>query len=366
VSTLKKVMFETHLYIEPESLILYVRDKDKGGKRRTKSTGIKIKAEDLDLILSKDQKAVGSVVRKHRAAIHAAHAEVVQGRVGVGSRLLFEDLYPEWLEEKRPTWRAGTYADKEQKGRIHFIPFFGRLKPDQVDEAAWSRYVSMKRRTQPKLKLKNHRQYLAEFMHYLHRNQLVDRVPRFHNPDGEISPKLVLNRRQAILLQRYASPTLRLQIRMGLLMGMRLSEVMKLQWARIDFKANLIRLRAEDTKTKKARVVPIVGPVRRSLERLHKSRQSEFVFASPVDKSKPVASNKTAWHLACEKVGVDCGFHSLRHTCATRMAGSKISPAHACRILGMSLEIYDKVYCKPSDSDLTKAISEVDWSQSWD
>ncbi len=366
MSTLTKVKFETHLYVEPGSLVLYVRDKDKSGKRRTKSCGVKVKAEDLEALLSDDQKLVASVVRKHRSKIHSTHAEIVQGKIGPASRFLFEDLYPEWLEEKRPTWRPRTYVDKEQKGRLHFIPFFGSMKPEQVDEAAWGKYVSFKRRNQPKLKLKNHRQYLAEFMHHLHRHQIIDRVPRFHNPDPEIAPKMVLNRRQAVLLQRHANRTLRLQIRMGLLMGMRLGEVLKLQWSRVDLKAGLIRLKAEDTKTKKARVVPMHRLVRQGLERLFEVRQGPFVFASPYDVDKSVSSNKTAWKALCGQLNIQCGFHSLRHTCATRMAGSKISPSHACRILGMSLEIYDKVYCKPSDSDLAKAVDQVDWSQSWD
>ena len=54
--------------------------------------------------------------------------------------------------------------------------------------------------------------------------------------------------------------------------GMRLGEILGLTWYRVDFKAGLIHLRAADTKTNAARLVPLTAELTVILKDLYKIR----------------------------------------------------------------------------------------------
>ncbi|HIA13577.1 MAG TPA: hypothetical protein EYN74_01560, partial [Nitrospirales bacterium] len=49
-------------------------------------------------------------------------------------------------------------------------------------------------------------------------------------------------------------------------------EILNLTWDRVDFKASLIRLQAEDTKTDEPRIIPLTPELTASLRRLYKVR----------------------------------------------------------------------------------------------
>ncbi len=53
---------------------------------------------------------------------------------------------------------------------------------------------------------------------------------------------------------------------------MRLGEILHLTWDRVDLKANVIRLKAEDTKTNDGRLVPLTPELTALLKDLYKVR----------------------------------------------------------------------------------------------
>jgi integrase len=52
--------------------------------------------------------------------------------------------------------------------------------------------------------------------------------------------------------------------------GMRSGEILNLTWNRVDLKAGLVRLKAEDTKTDDARLVPLTADLTTLLKDLYK------------------------------------------------------------------------------------------------
>jgi integrase len=120
--------------------------------------------------------------------------------------------------------------------------------------------------------------------------------------------------------------------------GMRLGEILKLEWPHVDFARAEIYLISTNTKTLTFRPVPITAPLLTELEHL----KAEFVsIEGKPDLVFGVETNvKRSFKTACELAGIKHGgidgltFHCLRHTAGTRMVKRGMSLAEVARILG--------------------------------
>jgi len=115
--------------------------------------------------------------------------------------------------------------------------------------------------------------------------------------------------------------------------GMRLGEILSLTWDRVIKDFRLISLRAEDTKTEEARLIPLTSTIRQLLKDLNKLRylNQDHVFLA---KGKSVGSIKTAFNAACRRAKIeDFHFHDFRHTAITNMRRAGIVTLRACAIL---------------------------------
>jgi integrase len=98
--------------------------------------------------------------------------------------------------------------------------------------------------------------------------------------------------------------------------GMRKGETLVLTWARVDLKAGFIRLKATDTKTKKARHIPIGRELREVLESLPIALDSSghrvlYVF---VRRGSPSRSIREIFSRMCREAGLT---ESSFMTCAS-------------------------------------------------
>lgn len=115
---------------------------------------------------------------------------------------------------------------------------------------------------------------------------------------------------------------------------MRRGEIFNLVWQRVDFKEGLIQLKAEDTKTKKGRIVPLTPELTTLLRRLYKVRylQEPHVF---LERGKSLQSTKTAISAACLRAQVTgFRFHDFRHTALTNMRRAEIDYLTIMKISG--------------------------------
>jgi integrase len=107
--------------------------------------------------------------------------------------------------------------------------------------------------------------------------------------------------------------------------AMRVQELLKLTWDKVDEKAGVIRLKAEDVKEKAPRVVPISPTLQAILNDLKAERRkakvtglSQRVF---IHDGQPIDTIRRPFELARDKAGVkDLHLHDLRHTAITRWA----------------------------------------------
>jgi integrase len=107
--------------------------------------------------------------------------------------------------------------------------------------------------------------------------------------------------------------------------AMRVQEMLKLTWEKVDEKAGVIRLKAEDVKEKAPRVVPISPTLQAILNELkaerRKGKVTDLAGRVFIHDGQPIRTIRRPFELAREKAGVkDLHLHDLRHTAITRWA----------------------------------------------
>jgi integrase len=122
--------------------------------------------------------------------------------------------------------------------------------------------------------------------------------------------------------------------------GCRRGELLGLKWSQVDLAAGSIRLAADETKSGKARIVPLNEPAiaafrRRLMYRRSNCPASEWVFCRKC--GERVRSVKSSWTAILEEVGMkDFRFHDLRHTCASWLVQNGVPLADVKDVLGHS------------------------------
>lgn len=129
-------------------------------------------------------------------------------------------------------------------------------------------------------------------------------------------------------------------ITVAVMTGCRKGELLGLEKARVDFQANVIRLRASDTKAAKSRLVPINGDAREALQRRFqfiekRYPESPWVFCGL--EGERITSVKSSFRHALESAGIaGVRFHDLRHTCGSWLAQKGVPSSHIAAVLGHS------------------------------
>jgi len=158
----------------------------------------------------------------------------------------------------------------------------------------------------------------------------------------------------------HSSPHLKPILQTALLTGMRQGELLTLRWEDINFDNNLITVRAEVSKSKKSRRIPISIRLRGLLlEQKIKTIHCGYVFLTPegvpYSSINPSALKRT-FTTARKNAQIEgITFHCFRHTAATRMAENGASIIAVKEILGHADIKTTMKYFHPGNS-LTEAV----------
>jgi integrase len=128
-------------------------------------------------------------------------------------------------------------------------------------------------------------------------------------------------------------------IKTALLTGMRQGEILTLRWDDVNLETDLITIRAEVSKSKKSRKIPVSKQLRKLLlEQKLKNSTTGHVFVTNLGEpysAKNHSALKRTFTTARKKADIkDFVFHDLRHTAATRMAENSASIIAVKEILG--------------------------------
>ncbi len=158
----------------------------------------------------------------------------------------------------------------------------------------------------------------------------------------------------------HAPPKAREAIAFAIDTGLRKEEQFSLLWTDVDLVAGQLTVRAEVSKTGKARTIPILP---RTLEALRARAQPfGFVFTAS-DGSRYTPNSPTMWEAlgkACRRAGLPrIAWHDLRRTCGIRLLRDhKLRMEEVSRWLGhSSVRVTERHYAFLSVDDLHRAVA---------
>jgi integrase len=261
---------------------------------------------------------------KFRRALERAHGVRVIRNVKLGT--LFEKYLAYCEQNNRPS----TYQKKRYLVR-HILDFFGDVPLTSVTRERVEAFTATRRRklgpaaVNRELATLKHALNLAVEWDYLEVSPAA-RVKKFKEPPGRVR---YLSRDEAARLVESCSEELRPIVVAALHTGLRLSEILALEWRHVDMKRR--QLRVVDSKNNETRVVPMNDVLYNTVASL--GRRDGEIFLSRYN--RPYRSVKSGFEAARKRAKIDdFTFHDLRHTFASWLAMEGVPTSTIGKLLG--------------------------------
>lgn len=281
-----------------------------------------------------------------------------------GEKIFYIDLWNEFVEVKETEVKPQTLQRIKQIGELHLLPYFAHKFLGEI-QSLWPRWVLAQKKIRPNSPLFNEHKYMSGSLRYAVDRDYLEKMPKIKiaikkstigkcYTDDEIS---------RLLDKAKSKPTLLLQVLMGYTMGMRHGEIAYLSLEHINIQEQTVTIlpRKNKSKIRTIRISPEVFPLlKERVESLAKKSPWLFPQKKNPMRVQKMQSRDIAWSNLKRSAGVVGRFHDLRHTCATKLAQSAVPAEIACNYLGMSLKIYDSVYCHLNEHDTASAASVVE------
>jgi integrase len=305
------------------------------------------------------RECIGTSKREADRALAVRRGEILQGRLKLADHLpspRFSEFavdYLEYSKANKRSWRRDAVTLKQ------LTPFFGTRRLKEITPWLVERYkVHRKAQIKPasvnlELACLKHMFTMAMTWGKAERNPVKQvRLLRLSN-----QVERILSAEEEQRLLGCSSDRLRPLITLALNTGMRLGEIVRLDWERIDWQRGVIRL--VETKNGRGRAIPMNATVRAALQPL----RGDGIPSGPVFGAERTVA---AWQrhdfdrarAAAELA--DVRFHDLRHTFATRLVLSGVDLATVAKLLGHSTVMMTMRYAHPAPEDLRSAVAAIE------
>lgn len=242
----------------------------------------------------------------------------------------FAHFAAEWFQTYvRSNNKPSEQYSKAIALRRHLVPFFGRLLLSEIDGERIEHYKATRHAgaLSPKT-INNHLTILRKSLACARDWGRIDRIPEIKWLRVSLPPVRVLTPEESGLLLADRSDLLgHTLFVLALYTGMRLGELLGLDWSDIDFdhdtiliRRSLVRGTLGTPKNGRSRLAALPRCAR-DLLRTEQAPASGFVFQRPSGEPLTGRMAYALLHRMCRRAGVTpFGWHTLRHTCATRLA----------------------------------------------
>ena len=278
---------------------------------------------------------VGPTKRMAEKALAVRKGEILQGRYQIRKRGnvrldIFAKVYLDHAKTNKRSWQRDEGLLK------NLLPFFGNRLLSDINPFLIESYKK-KRAGEVKPATVNREIALLKHMY----NLAIRWGRTAANPMRDVRLLREENVQERILSQEETEKLLggcteysRPIVLTALHTGMRLGEVLGLNWDQVDLKERVITIL--HSKNGKVRRIPVNGILLKALTALRYNSKSEFVFVC--DKTGgPIHKFQHAWLNALGRAGIPrCRFHDLRHTFASHLVAGGVDLVTVKELLGHS------------------------------
>lgn len=280
----------------------------------------------------------------------------------------FKDFSEEWFETYvKNNNKYSEILSKEMILRVHLVPYFGRMKMDEVSNLDIEKYKALKlSRGLSAKSVNNHLAVLKKAFQCGFEWEAIKNCPiikMLKTPPQEFDFLTVEECRRLVgaVGGIYGE-----MIGVALGTGLRFGELIALRWEDIDFKTGQMTIKRAyargvlgSTKSNRIRHIPMSASVRNTL--YHKRKKEDLVFAG--SGGNPLKRNNSLkrLHSICVKAGLrKIGWHTLRHTFASHLAQAGANLTAVQNLLGHSDIRTTMRYAHINREVLREAISMLD------
>lgn len=241
-------------------------------------------------------------------------------------------------------------------------PFFGRSKLNDITPLQIEKYRTKrlekgvtKSTVNRELALMKKMFNLAIDWNFIEENP-VSKIKFFSEKDT--LKERILSREEEDRLLETSIAHLKSILIVALNTGMRLGEILSLNWGQVDFEKKMIRV--EKTKSGEIRYINMNTTLKEELKRIRAEGESTVYTFTNSKTGKPFTTVKTAFKAACRRAGIKgLRFHDLRHTFASRLVESGVDLITVRDLLGHSTVKVTERYTHPNHSIKKEAVEHL-------
>jgi len=296
-----------------------------------------------------------------------AEARCGMPAVASANRATFDDLEQLLLADMRANERRST-ANVEKYRLPYLWSQFGRFRVQDITYSTAQAYIAHRLASAAPATVSIEMKLLRRMLVLAHRARILGAVPALPSVSvqntrvGFCSPQEI--ERVIDHLPAHAKPV----VRCLYLCGWRSSEVLQLQWSRVDFAAQTMRLDARDTKTSRPRTFPfgrlpdldgILREQRAVTTELEHERGMIIPWVFHLE-GQPVRSIRTAWRRAVRLAGLPALLpHDLRRSAARNLIRAGVSEGVTMALMGHRTRHMLDRYNITDAADLSEGVARL-------
>lgn len=227
--------------------------------------------------------------------------------------------------------------------RKHLLPYFGKYQLDKIKSLDIEEFKTEQIKKGFSAKsINNHLGILGKCLRTAIDWEIIKTVPRLKLLKVQPQKFDYLSEAESQKLLMTATGIWHDLILTALYTGLRFSELTALSWEDVNFKEKVLTVKNSfsngilgSTKSNKIRYIPLTDKLCELFKQLHKDKG--FIFINSEGKNLKTNSCLRNLYCICDKAGLrHIGWHTLRHTFASRLAEKGISIMAIKELLGHS------------------------------
>ena len=238
--------------------------------------------------------------------------EVATGTRRDTRRISYEDLRDSLYGDYEVNSRKSLRRDPDGKPLLHTVArldeFFSGYKASEIDADLIRKFIAdQQSRGLSGGSINRSISALRRAFNLAAEDDKLRHIPHFPMVKEAAPRQGFFEREQYEALSRELPGYLRLPLALGFFTGMRLGEILGLDWKQVDFLAGTINLRAGETKNDAARIIPMVPQLRSFLVEQHGRRQPHCPYVcfrlDPKGRAVKIGNFRKVWQSRCAKLG---------------------------------------------------------------